>query len=102
MDKEIISVMQYVLGFLVLVGAAYKLIIELSKEKTKRIEIQAKENSMGKEALMILRNEISELQKAKGEDKIWRERIENIIKQMEITCEFIERRMLGMFPDKKT
>lgn len=100
MDKEIITAMQYVLGFLVLLGAAYKLIIELSREKTKRIEIQAKETSMGKEALILLRNEIAELQKAKGEDKIWRESIERIIKQMELTCDFIERRMLNMFPEK--
>jgi hypothetical protein len=71
------------------------------EEKTKRTEIEAKENSLGKEALIMLRAEILELQKAKGENNIKIERIEGIIKQMEMTYEFIERRMLSMFPDKK-
>ena len=78
------------------------------KGEVKKKEIDAKENSLGKEALLmlrseivLLRNEIIELQKAKGESNLRVERLEAIIKQMELTYEFIERRMLNMFPDKK-
>lgn len=100
MDKEIISSLQYVLAFLLTLAAVYKVVIELSKEKTKRRQIEAQENSLGKEALLMLKSEISELQKAKGENIERVERIERVIRQMEITCEFIEKRMLSMFPEK--
>jgi hypothetical protein len=76
-----------------------------TKGEIKKKEIDAKENSLGKEALVLLkqeiillRNEIQDLQKAKGENNLRVERLESIIKQMEMTYEFIEKRMLNMFP----
>jgi hypothetical protein len=76
-----------------------------TKGEIKNKEIDAKENSLGKEALVLLkqeiillRNEIQDLQKAKGENNLRVERLESIIKQMEMTYEFIEKRMLNMFP----
>lgn len=100
MDKEITAALEYLITFFISVAAVYKGVIEIAKEKTKRVQIQAKENSLGAEALIMLREEIIELKKAKGEDNIRIEKIESIIKQMEITCEFIERRMLNMFPSQ--
>jgi archaellum component FlaC len=77
-------------------------------EKTARAEHEAKENSLGADLarmlradIVLLKNEIIELQKYKGENNLKIERLESIIKQMEMTYEFIEKRMLNMFPDKK-
>jgi hypothetical protein len=76
-----------------------------TKGEIKKKEIDAKENSLGKEALVLLkqeiillRNEIQDLQKAKGENNLRVERLESIIKQIEMNYEFIEKRMLNMFP----
>jgi hypothetical protein len=122
MDKTysaIIAALQFLMIFGASLVALYKGVmawrIEGTKqkqteefEKTKRTEIEAKENSLGKEALLmlrseivLLRNEIVELQKAKGENNLRVERLEAIIKQMEMTYEFIEKRMLNMFPERK-
>jgi DNA-binding NtrC family response regulator len=70
-------------------------------ERTKRAEIEAKENSLGKEALIMLRAEIVDLQKAKNESTIKIDKIETIIQRMEITYDFIQRRMMSMFSNDK-
>lgn len=112
LDTTIIGAIEFLLAFFGTLTAIYVAYTNTQKEKTnrkkieeeeqtKRAEIEAKENSLGKEALIMLRAEILDLQKAKNESKIKIDMIEAIIQKMELTYEFIERRMLSMFPDKK-
>lgn len=111
LDNLIIDAIKFLIAFALSWLAIYKVIMDVAREKTKqtkieeeektnRAQIEAKENSLGKEALVMLRAEILELQKAKNESNIKIDKIELIIQKMELTYEFIERRMLSMFPDK--
>lgn len=99
MDKYIGAV-QFMLAFIVSWYAVYKTITELAEQKTKRAEVEAKENSLGREAVVLLKAEIAELQKARSDSTTKFEKIESVIRQLENMIEFIEKRMLSNFPSK--
>lgn len=91
--------------------AAYKVILDMTFEKTKRLrieqeeitrreEIRAKETSVGKEALEMIRHDITSLKEAKVADGDRMHKIERIVQQLEFAYDIIEKRMLTMFPNR--
>lgn len=101
MEKLIIDAIQLLLiiygGYFTLVKA----VDYITTQHTKRREIEAKENSLGHEALLLLKSEISDLKKAKGEDDLKIKRIEQTIDSLEFIYKMIEQKMLSMFPNQK-
>lgn len=76
--------------FIAIIGA-YKTITELSAQKTKRKEIEAKESSVGAAAITLIKEEIEILQKARLEDDMRIKNVENIIKSLQFILEILER-----------
>ena len=112
MKEYIDGVILIIVSSSTLIGL-YKATIELSKEKTlrlskeqeeetKRVEIKARESSLGSTALSLLKeemdrlaNEIKHLHQAKEIDGARIKSVEEIIRNIEMMYKFIEQRFLN-------
>ena len=101
MDKLIIDSITLLLAVAGSLTALYKVILDLAKEKTKRIEIEAKENSLGREAVVLLKDEISKLKETGGKNELKLQSLDSAIHTLQFICNMIEGRMLQMFPERK-
>lgn len=116
MDKTttetIVAAAQLLIIFFGGLVAVYKGVMAISEEntrrkqieeenKTKRVEVEARENSLGREALIMLKEEIKELKEARDESGFKFKTIESAISKMEFIIEFIEKRLMSQFPETK-